>query len=81
MLLMAIFALPLASLAAPAEVAQPNPSESLGRIQKQIDQSLSRRKVLSDELKALQREEEQISGRLIELAARIQTREGDDHRE
>ena len=68
LLAQALGALPLAA-------AEDEPSAKLGQINKQIDQSQSRRKALRDELQALQLEEEQISNRLVNLASRIQGRE------
>ncbi len=56
--------------------AEPDdPSAKLGRVEQQIDQSASRRKVLTSELQALRLEEDEISSRLIDLASSIQTRE------
>jgi septal ring factor EnvC (AmiA/AmiB activator) len=52
-----------------------DPSAKLGLINQQIDKSVSRRKALRDELQALRLEEEEISGRRIDLAATIQGRE------
>ncbi|NNE21229.1 MAG: peptidoglycan DD-metalloendopeptidase family protein [Rhizobiales bacterium] len=59
----------------PVAAGVDEPSSKLGRINQQIEQSQSRRKALRDELQALQLEEEQISGRLVNLASRIQGRE------
>ncbi len=70
-----VFALGLLYSAGPGDAAEDEPSAKLNRVQQQIDQTYSRHKALSDELKALRNEEEQISSRLINLASRIQTRE------
>ena len=74
------FALPagltLALVSAVAMAAdEGDPSAKLGLINQQIDKSASRSKALRDELQSLRLEEENISSRLIDLAANIQGRE------